>query len=208
MHNPRDASIAKGLHMELEDIQQLARAEMAQIAAVEHATKRDSAIQKLNLFHEALVDWWVSNPSGTLNECASYFRYSPAWICTVMHTDLFKERMAKRQEEIFGEIRFAIKDRIEALAHASLQRMLERIPSMRDDDLRDSAELALQAMGITGSKASVKVSVNAPQQNNTIVVSKDDLQQARQLMQKGLDALPAPAVVLPATIEGSSRGDD
>lgn len=191
--------------MDLAELQQRAREELAN----EPPLTREGAIQKLNLFHEAFVDWCVANPAGTLAQASAEFGYSMAWLCTVMHTDLFKERLAKRQEELFGEVRFALKDRVEALAHASLQRMLERLPNMRDDDTRDAAELALSAMGIVGSRGSVKVNVSAPQQNNTIVVSKDDLLQARQLMQKGLDALPAPAVAaLPSTIEKLANGDD
>lgn len=166
-------------------------------------------VTKVNGFHEAMVDWWVANPAGTLDQCSRQFGYSRTWICKLMQTDMFKERLAKRQDELFGEVRFTLKDRLEALAVQTIDRMLTRVDVMRDDDLRDAAKLSLEAMGVTGPRASIVKISTGPQQHNTYVISKDDLANARQLMHKVTDQLPSPAAPqLPSTIERHTSGDD
>ena len=135
-------------------------------------------VQSLNTAPQAILDWWMATPTATLTQCAQAHGYTISWISTLMRTDLFQAALEARQNELWGEVKFTLKDRLEALAHASLQRMLQLVPVTGDmADLKDAAETALKGMGIGKSAGS-------PVQNNIFVgaVSKEDLAAARERM--------------------------
>lgn len=128
--------------------------------------------------HEAIIDFMVLNPWVPLGEVALAFSCSPAWLSTLMRGDLFKARLAERQDIALHTGLTTTEDRLEALATRSLERLLDRIETEQDTSkLNKVAETALRATGYIKTQGT-------PAVHNQVVVlgsvTPDQLAQARE----------------------------
>jgi hypothetical protein len=128
-------------------------------------------IAKVRYSHDAMIDLMIAQPSLKQNDLAAMFDRSPAWISNVVNSDAFQARYHERREELIDpEIMFSIKERINAVASVSLQKVLEKLSNglpVSDDFALRSAKLATDALGY-GSRApqvttNVAVVVQVPQ---------------------------------------------
>lgn len=159
------------------------------------------AIKKLNDVHVQMMDYIMANPGCTYEQIsAACGGYSIGWISQIVNSDAFQAQLKERQVEIFGDLKLTIKDRVTGLAHASLKRLEERIPTETDiDKVANVADLALKSLGF-GPKAPSMGGPAVGQQNNFFVgqVDRQSLEAARQLMhktsaEKEINPLPEPA---------------
>ncbi len=110
-------------------------------------------IAKMRYSHEALVDAIIASPGISQNELASLFGYTPAWISTIMSSNVFRDALAKRKEEIIDPmLTIELEDRFRALTARSLEVLQEKLSlpsSMVDNSLAlKSAELGAKALGL------------------------------------------------------------
>ncbi len=127
-------------------------------------------LQKVRYVHEAMIDTILAQPSILQKELAAKFGYSAIAIGYIVRSDAFKERLAQRKEELVDplitcavEDQFSIDEKLEGLAHASLDRLIERIENklpMTNGDLISAAKLGV------GEKKAVNPYLT---QNNYIV---------------------------------------
>lgn len=137
--------------MEALDIDEL-MAEMAQDGQPARAIE----IQKVRYSHDAMIDILVTNPWVHQNHLAAHFGYSPAWISTVMATDMFKAKLAQRREEIVDpELRATLEERFRGVIEQSLRVLQQKLsaPTVPDNLVLRAAELGAKALGLGGHSA-------------------------------------------------------
>lgn len=156
--------------------------------------------------HDQIIDWLIANPWEPMSVCAAMFGYTQPWLSTLIHSDLFQAKLRERQDQVFGEVALTVRDRITALAHDSLKRLQEKVAGCENvDQLVSASELAVKALGFGPAPGRPSVQVTVNQQTN--VVSKDVLAEARARMEGRQAVLPSPepAQVIPIAIAAAER---
>lgn len=156
--------------------------------------------------HEAFADYMLINPGCTLREMAAVFGYTPAWICTVINSDMFKAYFAERRLGINASIAEDLPSKLAAAAHLATERMIEVVEKSQDAEvLIDAFDKILHRYGYApnakGGAQSAQVINNT---QNVFYLNKEEVAQARekliqahqppaQVAEQEVDALPAPA---------------
>jgi hypothetical protein len=160
----------------------------------------EPAIDTMRPVHEQMLNWVLENPEKGLREMAAHFGYSMSWLSRVMNSDLFRAKLAERQEVLFARIADDIPAKLRGLANVAIERLGEKLEGSEDPRfIRESFDSVMEYMGYgqpRGNGAGAG-GINPMQQNNFFVVQKEDLSRLRGSM------LEAPRV--PATIDGSGQ---
>lgn len=121
---------------------------------------------KVQITHDAIIDFLVANPRATRRQIADAFGYrSEASISVILNADAFQARMAARREGIIDPILVAkLEDRMKGLVSQSMT-ILERKLETSDD-----ANLALKVFDSTTKAAGYGLPKNAPVVQNQFVV--------------------------------------
>lgn len=112
--------------------------------SVHLANSTGDVLQKVRYTHEAMIDLIVTQPMISQNELAAYFGYTPAWISQVVRSDAFRELLAAKKLEVVGPLFMQMTERMEGLAHRSMDVLMEKLGVNGG-----SAEVALKALDIT-----------------------------------------------------------
>lgn len=129
-----------------------------------------NGIRKARYSHDAMIDLLIAEPSIRQNDLAAIFDRTPAWVSIVINSDAFQARLESRREELVDpQIVASIRDRISAVATASLDKILEKLsgplPST-DSFLLESAKLSTKALGYgardAGATTNVAVVIQVP----------------------------------------------
>lgn len=155
--------------------------------------------------HEAFADYMLLNPGCTLREMGAQFGYSPAWICTVINTDMFKAYFSERRNGIVVAIAEDLPSRLAAAAHLATERIMEVIEKTEDGEmLIDAFDKVLHRHGYAPNAKGMQGPAQVNVQNNVFYLNKNELAEARgalvaahkpaELEVKGehLESLPAP----------------
>lgn len=138
-------------------------------------------IKNLSHRHDAIMRFLLANPEMKMQDVAAEFAVTPAWLSTLIHSDLFQRRFLELRGELTDDVCFSVKDKLNELAHKSLDRLMQRVEAgaVETDDLLDVAELAVKnTLGIQPQRNGIPL--QGFQQN--IFISPGDLEQARRLM--------------------------
>lgn len=126
-------------------------------------------IQKVSWWHEQIVDWMLSNPKGTLGQCAGFFAVTQPWLSTVINSDAFKDYMSRRRAEHQRLLSQNVVEKVEGLAHLSLEVLHDRIEAERHQIslglVRETADMALKACGYranSGPQVNVQIGLVDP----------------------------------------------
>ncbi len=149
---------------------ELANGFLAEMAGEPYAPAPKTQITKVRYTHDAMIDLLVANPRVTQNELAAHFGYTPAWVSTVMATDLFKERLLHRRTELVDpEIAASVNERFHAVVTKSLQvlqqKLSQPINQIPDNLALRAAELGAKGIGAGGFGAGVTVNLPPPRDN-------------------------------------------
>lgn len=130
-----------------------------------------NGIAKVGYRHEECVQILVQRPFITQRELAGIFGVSESWLSSVMSSDAFKARLAEAKLEVHGPIIASVKEKLEHLAHASLDRLLSKIEGPaampKDETLIAAATLSTKALGYGArapgdSERGAQVIINLP----------------------------------------------
>jgi len=130
-------------------------------------------IAEVRYTHEECIRLLVANPFMTQRELAQMFGVTEAWMSQVMRSDAFRARLAEEKEKFWAPILGSTSEKLEALASASLDKLLDRIAGPaampKDELLLKSAQLATTALGYgarpageRGAGATAQVIINLP----------------------------------------------
>lgn len=138
----------------------------------------------LSVLHESLADYMLVNPGCTLREMGAHFGYTGPWLCTVMSTDLFRAYMAKRRGGIETQVMLDLPAKLHAAAHMATEKIIAVLEKTEDPDLVvDCFDKILHRYGYApNAKTGAQAAVVNNTQNNTFLISKDDLGEARSLL--------------------------
>lgn len=143
-------------------------------------------LRKLSWWHESIIDWMLLHPEGKLAHCAKEFSVSASWLSIIVNSDLFRARLAVRRAELAGEIGATVVDRLSGIAGQALESIAERIEREKDKlpigELRETASMALDALGYSGKKNSGAAPANVYNFNGPTAVSPSVLEAARRNM--------------------------
>lgn len=147
----------------------------------------NNAIKKLSWWHESIIDWMIMNPDETLGKCAEVFNVTQPWLSRVVNSHLFKERFRERREHHSANVSFSMIEKLESLADAGVEAMIDRVVSERDtmpiNELRATSEMALAALGYVTKRAAAANQAPAPTVQVNMV-SREALQEASVAWQK------------------------
>lgn len=143
----------------------------------------------LSALHEAFADFILMNPQATLRQMGLYFSYSPAWICTVINSDMFRAYLAKRRIEICSTIAQDLPRKLELAAHLATEKLIEMIPLVEDVDT--AVDVFDKVLHRAGYAPNTRAAPAIGQQNNVFYLSKDDLKQAQGRLIEQHGAAPA-----------------
>lgn len=163
-------------------------------------------LKNLNHLHEAIMNWMLANPGGTLVDCARHFGVSSSWLSLLKGSDLFKARFKEKQELIFTQLAADIPAKLTAIAEVGIDRLQDVVETSTDPRvILETTKMALSSLGF-GKPASAGT-VNAQNvQQNFYVASQADLVAARGRITGGSTGLvsdgepsasPAPADATP-----------
>jgi hypothetical protein len=123
-----------------------------------------NGIAKVRYSHDAMIDLIISEPTIKQNDLAAIFDRSPTWVSLIMSSDAFQARLAERRAELVDpSIVASIQERIQAVASASLSKILDKLSSplpASDDFLIQSAKLATGALGYGARPAAGSTTAN------------------------------------------------
>lgn len=137
----------------------------------------------LNDLHRALADWILMNPGGTLRQMGTAFGYSPAWLCQVVNTDMFKAYMADRRVEVNSVIASDLPTRLQAAAFLATERMIEVIEKTDDaPTLIDAFDKVLHRYGYAPNAKNGAQAQAGPigTQNNVFFLDKSQFQEVKE----------------------------
>jgi hypothetical protein len=117
------------------------------------------AVKKLRYSHDAMVDQIVANPWVSQGELAAMFGYTQAWVCLVMSSDAWKERLAARRAELVDPTLVAtLNERWAAVEKRSLEVLAEKLSqpaaAVPENLALRAAELGAKVRGVGGNAPS------------------------------------------------------
>lgn len=118
--------------------------------AAEGSTYVAPQLAEVRYSHAAMIEMIAADPTITQRALARFFGMSEPWISTVIRSDAFQAALAERRQEVFAPILAPIKDKIEVAAHASLERLNERLNSpvaMKDEHILQAVKITTEAAG-------------------------------------------------------------
>lgn len=143
-------------------------------------------LERLSHRHLAIMDYMLANPQEKMGSVAAYFRVTPAWLSTVVNSDLFKNRFADRRAAMETYQQASLSQKLFEIAEDGLGAIHD---SVRDSEVDpktklDASRLALEAMGILGKGGGgIGVQVNVASPPDPHAVDPSHLHQARARMQ-------------------------
>jgi hypothetical protein len=132
-----------------------------------------SKLRRLSHTHMAIMKFMIENPDMGTEAVAAEFKYTPAWVSQLIHSDLFQMELKYWQNLGLSEATLGVRDRLNDVAHQSLARLQERLATVGNaipvDSLVDISEMALKSLGFGAPRsAPVPASGNAPVFNTQI----------------------------------------
>lgn len=101
-------------------------------------------IEKVKYSHQAMIDVIITNPGCSQRQLAEYFGYTESWVSTILASDAFQVMLSQRREELVDPILLiTVKERMQALAHKSLEKLMQEMEKPMVDP-----ELALKAAAL------------------------------------------------------------
>lgn len=135
---------------------------------------------KPTIGHEALIGFLLCNPTATNAALGRHFGYTKEYISALVNNDAFKRRFEEKQKEVWGEVKViavSVHNRLEAVAHESLERLLKKLEVHDDPNfLLETSEMACKALGYAPSKGPA---VGPAMQQNNFYIDRNVLGEAR-----------------------------
>lgn len=155
-------------------------------------------IKEMRPTHDAVLDHVLTRPHATLSELSRVTGYTVSWLSQMIRSDAFKAAYAARRGEIECTVMEGIGDRLNGLAHLAIDKLEEELTKTKDPDMvLDSFDKVLHRAGYAPA-ANKAPAGPVLQQNNVFLVSRDDLNTAREKILNPLNVVPAALLPSPA----------
>lgn len=154
-------------------------------------------LQNVRLRHQAIADWLIANPDRSQGECASAFGITQAWLSVIVNSDIFREYLQQRLNEVSTPVMFTLREKLMGVAHRAVEKLGAAVDNSQDPEyILAAADKTLHRLGYAPTRGPVAATTTVTnQQNNIYVVDRETLDGARRryLQAVGVKvALPAP----------------
>lgn len=160
-------------------------------------------ILKMNRGHDAVLDFFLANPTATLAEAAIELRYTISWLSVICNSNAYKAEYNRRRGGVEEQIQTDIVAHLKGLARSTIHRVEELVS--KTDSLENATVTMDSVLGALGySPSNPIVNIDQSQHNNVLVgsVPQGAFAQAQQifgrknespaLLEIQANALPAP----------------
>jgi len=114
---------------------------------------QSAAIQNISHLHEALLNHLICYPRATGTELALAFGRTPAWISTIINSQIFQAKLAERQDEVFADAVIDVRAKLEGVANAAVEKLGTCVHNSQDPKyILDVADKALHRLGYAPSR--------------------------------------------------------
>ena len=114
---------------------------------------QSAAIAKVSHLHEALLNHLIVNPRASGTELALAFNRTPAWISTIINSQIFRAKLAERQDTVFIEAVIDVRGKLEGVANAAVEKLGVCLQNSQDPKyVLDVADKALHRLGYAPSR--------------------------------------------------------
>lgn len=144
-------------------------------------------IQQVSNRHEAILNHLIANPTMSLGAVALAFGYTQAWLSCIIHSDAFQCKLKERQDVVFHSTILPITEKMQAVAHIALDRLVERLPAENEPkNLSSIAGDVLDRLGYAAPKGGTVVNFQQNNvQNNHMSTLRQEIDNARALLVRG-----------------------
>lgn len=161
----------------------------------------ETQIKRLTPRHDTILAFVMANPTVKRGEVARLFGVTEAWLSTIIHSDIFQARLSERTDQVFSETLVPLCEKVTALAHKSIDHLLDKVDTMQVDGQFKTAEMALKMAGY-GTQQSRNPTAPLVQQNNFYAATPELLKAARdRLGAEQPSVLPPAQLVIEGTVE-------
>jgi len=146
--------------------------------------------------HILIAEWIIQNPGGTYKEMGGFFGYSESWLCTLVHSDMFKAHLAGRIKDIQAVVTMDVPQKMQVLALKACERMQEVLETSVDkEQITDAFDKVMHRFGYAPN-AKTGLHPQGPaigQQNNVFYLSEEKFARVQgMLINAHAQQLPAP----------------
>jgi hypothetical protein len=131
-----------------------------------------------------------------MRECAVEFGVTRSWLSVIVNSQAFRDRMAKRADEIFDEVVVPLRDKMAGVAHRAYEKLADKVEVQEDPKLLlEIADRTAHRLGYAPNRGPEPAAPPALALQQNFFVDKETLAHARGEiidMAKDQDALPAP----------------
>lgn len=123
------------------------------------------ALMRVHYTHDAMIDTMLACPGISQGELAKHFGFTEAWVSRVLCSDAFQARLAERKTELIDpSIIASIEERFRGVTMQSLDILAAKLEATQ------SAEMALQTLGVATKALGFGARTSVPQVQNNFVV--------------------------------------
>lgn len=148
--------------------------------------------QKNHWWYEAIIDWMIANPQGTLMECAAALQVHKQTITLIQASDVFQERYAEARQRLREKTHERIMERLGTIATKGLEIIEKRldgekvVPKSSLQTISDVTQKSLSALGYGQQKGGGVTIINQNQQVE-VGASKQAVEEARKQIRRQQD---------------------
>jgi hypothetical protein len=141
-------------------------------------------IKRVRPKHDAILDWILSNPQKSMEECALTFGVTRAWLSVIVNSGVFQQKFQEKNAELFKETVVPLRDKLNGIAHVALERLGEAVATSADENfILAVADKCAHRLGYAPSKGPGEGAQGVTvQQNNFYSVDREMLAEARARM--------------------------
>lgn len=138
---------------------------------------------RIQNMHEQIITWMIAHPEFRTRDLAAEFGVSQVWMSHLTRSHAFRERLALRQNEVFGSITDDLKAKLVTIADVGIERLSDAVEKTTDPEfLLSAVDKTLKHLGYGAPRAGSTIPTATNQQNNFFMLSKEELDAAKQAM--------------------------
>lgn len=147
--------------------------------------------QSWQLWYDAVIDWILANPGGTMLECAKALNRGYAYVTLIVRSDAFQTALAVRRAKFEADLNAAIQNKLQGVGMAALELLQRKLETggttVPMKQAMEVAEMSLTKLGYGNPKLTpangTPASTNVNLQVN-VAVSRDTINNAREKQRK------------------------
>ncbi len=138
-------------------------------------------LQRVNYTHHAIMDHMIANPTDKMSDIARKFNYTPAWLSTLVHSDVFQRELTKRRAAWRNVHDARLAGQVTEVAERALKRLAEVFEDDEPVSPKAANEIAKTALGALGFVQKQEKAEPANVTNNYNITA-EELQLAQNIM--------------------------